>query len=160
MHYLYIIVHIKPCYVCSLFMVLLHLLGGYLFAWGDNRNGQLGIGNSSLVHNLPEHVSSLVGVPFALLCAGGYHSFALSLSGALFSWGRNKYVCLADSTFVVMVVWPGNAVQVFTQNSLNEFCFCVLYSQTLNLGLNTCNSILALETPPPQNFQQLSWEYC
>ena len=89
----------------------------YLFAWGDNRNGQLGIGNSSLVHNLPEHVSSLVGVPFALLCAGGYHSFALSLSGALFSWGRNKYVCLADSTFVLMVLWPGNAVQVFTQNS-------------------------------------------
>ena len=116
-HYLYIIVHIKPCYVCSLFMVLWHLLGGYLFAWGDNRNGQLGIGNSSLVHNLPEHVSSLVGVPFALLCAGGYHSFALSLSGALFSWGRNKYVCLADSTFVVMVLLPGNAVQVFTQNS-------------------------------------------
>ena len=99
MHYLYIIVNIKPCYVCSLFMVLLHLLGGYLFAWGDNRNGQLGIGNSSPVHNLPEHVSSLVGVPFALLCAGGYHSFALSLSGALFSWGRNKYVCLANSTY-------------------------------------------------------------
>ncbi|CAH3029533.1 unnamed protein product [Porites evermanni] len=65
--------------------------GGYLFAWGDNRNGQLGIGNSSPVHNLPEHVSSLVGVPFALLCAGGYHSFALSLSGALFSWGRNNF---------------------------------------------------------------------
>ena len=66
------------------------VLGGFLFAWGDNKNGQLGIDTSSPVHYLPEHVSSLFGVPFALLCAGGYHSFALSLSGALFSWGRNK----------------------------------------------------------------------
>ena len=63
--------------------------GGFIFSWGDNRNGQLGIGQSNPVH-LPEYVSSLVGVPFAQICAGGYHSFALSLSGALFSWGRNK----------------------------------------------------------------------
>lgn len=67
-------------------------VGGFLFSWGDNKHGQLGIGNSSPVHNVPEHVSSLCGVPFALICAGGYHSFALSLSGALFSWGRNKSV--------------------------------------------------------------------
>ncbi|XP_020610535.1 probable E3 ubiquitin-protein ligase HERC4 [Orbicella faveolata] len=65
--------------------------GGFFFAWGDNKNGQLGISNSSPVHYHPEHVSSLFGVPFALLCAGGYHSFALSLSGALFSWGRNNF---------------------------------------------------------------------
>lgn len=65
--------------------------GGFLFSWGDNKHGQLGIGNSSPVHNVPEHVSSLCGVPFALICAGGYHSFALSLSGALFSWGRNNF---------------------------------------------------------------------
>ena len=63
-----------------------------MFSWGDNKHGQLGIGNSSPVHYVPEHVSSLCGVPFALVCAGGYHSFALSLSGALFSWGRNKLV--------------------------------------------------------------------
>ena len=71
-------------------LYLLLVSGGFLFSWGDNRNGQLGIGKSNPVHNLPEHVSSLFGVPFALICAGGYHSFALSLSGALFSWGRNK----------------------------------------------------------------------
>ncbi|XP_078383332.1 putative E3 ubiquitin-protein ligase HERC4 isoform X2 [Oculina patagonica] len=66
--------------------------GGVLFSWGDNRNGQLGIGkNTSPVHHLPEEVTSLFGVPFALLCAGGYHSFALSLSGALFSWGKNNF---------------------------------------------------------------------
>lgn len=65
--------------------------GGFLFSWGDNKHGQLGIGNSSPARNLPVLVSSLCGVPFALLCAGGYHSFALSLSGALFSWGRNNF---------------------------------------------------------------------
>ncbi|XP_068736455.1 probable E3 ubiquitin-protein ligase HERC4 isoform X1 [Montipora capricornis] len=65
--------------------------GGFLFAWGDNKNGQLGIGHSNSVHYVPEHVSSLVGVPFSQISAGGYHSFALTLSGALFSWGRNNF---------------------------------------------------------------------
>lgn len=64
---------------------------GFLFAWGDNKYGQLGIGHSSSVHYIPEHVSSLVGVPFAQICAGGHHCFSLSLSGALFGWGRNNF---------------------------------------------------------------------
>lgn len=33
---------------------------------------------------------SLEGIPLAQVAAGGAHSFALSLSGAVFGWGMNN----------------------------------------------------------------------
>ena len=82
--------YLLSCPSPPLLTLFFPISGGFLFAWGDNKNGQLGIGHSNSVHYVPEHVSSLVGVPFSQISAGGYHSFALTLSGALFSWGRNK----------------------------------------------------------------------
>ncbi|XP_031558665.1 probable E3 ubiquitin-protein ligase HERC4 isoform X2 [Actinia tenebrosa] len=64
--------------------------GGYLFSWGENTFGQLGIG-STANQSVPVPISSLDGVPFGLICVGGAHSFALSTSGALFGWGNNEY---------------------------------------------------------------------
>lgn len=62
-----------------------------MFSWGQNRFGQLGLGITGQSICSPQIIQSLHGVPFAQLSAGGAHSFALTLSGAVFGWGRNKF---------------------------------------------------------------------
>ncbi|XP_078385990.1 putative E3 ubiquitin-protein ligase HERC4 [Cetorhinus maximus] len=65
--------------------------GGKLFAWGQNTYGQLGLGTKGGSEDSPQCVTSLTGMPVAQITAGGEHSFALSLSGAVFGWGRNNH---------------------------------------------------------------------
>ncbi|XP_069599640.1 probable E3 ubiquitin-protein ligase HERC3 isoform X2 [Ranitomeya imitator] len=62
---------------------------GQLFSWGQNTHGQLGLGQGIAQQSSPQRVKSLEGIPLAQVTAGGYHSFALSLSGAVFGWGKN-----------------------------------------------------------------------
>ncbi|XP_071973647.1 probable E3 ubiquitin-protein ligase HERC3 isoform X2 [Engystomops pustulosus] len=62
---------------------------GQLFTWGQNNHGQLGLGHGFTQQSSPQRVKSLEGIPLAQVTAGGYHSFALSLSGAVFGWGKN-----------------------------------------------------------------------
>ncbi|KAF5898054.1 putative E3 ubiquitin-protein ligase HERC4, partial [Clarias magur] len=62
---------------------------GQLFTWGQNTSGQLGLGKGEPSSPSPRHLKSLCGIPLAQISAGGDHSFVLSLSGAVFSWGRN-----------------------------------------------------------------------
>ncbi|XP_078269385.1 putative E3 ubiquitin-protein ligase HERC4 isoform X2 [Rhinoraja longicauda] len=65
--------------------------GSQVFSWGQNKNGQLGLGRDIGNQPSPQPVRSLNGVPFVQLAAGGTHSFALSFSGAVFGWGSNKF---------------------------------------------------------------------
>ncbi|KAK9398704.1 putative E3 ubiquitin-protein ligase HERC3 [Crotalus adamanteus] len=62
---------------------------GQFFAWGQNNYGQLGLGKEFPSQNTPQRVRSLDGIPLCQVAAGGAHSFALSLSGAVFGWGKN-----------------------------------------------------------------------
>ncbi|XP_026528408.1 probable E3 ubiquitin-protein ligase HERC3 [Notechis scutatus] len=62
---------------------------GQFFAWGQNNYGQLGLGKEFPSQDTPQRVRSLDGVPLSQVAAGGAHSFALSLSGAVFGWGKN-----------------------------------------------------------------------
>ncbi|XP_069509645.1 probable E3 ubiquitin-protein ligase HERC4 [Ambystoma mexicanum] len=62
-----------------------------VYSWGQNKYGQLGLGAEPKKLSSPQLVNSLAGIPFAQLAAGGGHSFALTLSGAVFGWGRNKF---------------------------------------------------------------------
>ncbi|XP_078385864.1 putative E3 ubiquitin-protein ligase HERC3 [Cetorhinus maximus] len=64
---------------------------GKLFAWGQNTYGQLGLGTKGGSQHSPQCVTSLTEMPVAQITAGGEHSFALSLSGAVFGWGRNNH---------------------------------------------------------------------
>ncbi|XP_048471361.1 probable E3 ubiquitin-protein ligase HERC3 isoform X4 [Rhincodon typus] len=64
---------------------------GQLFAWGQNTYGQLGLGTTDASQHNHQRVISLIGMPVAQITAGGEHSFALSLSGAVFGWGRNNH---------------------------------------------------------------------
>ncbi|XP_038127022.1 probable E3 ubiquitin-protein ligase HERC3 isoform X2 [Cyprinodon tularosa] len=63
---------------------------GQLFTWGQNTNGQLGLGKGEPSKLTPHPLKSLAGIPLAQISAGGDHSFALSLSGAVFGWGKNR----------------------------------------------------------------------
>ncbi|XP_010886648.2 probable E3 ubiquitin-protein ligase HERC3 isoform X1 [Esox lucius] len=64
---------------------------GEVFAWGKNYNGQLGLGKGKpQTLSDPQHLKSLSGTPLAQITAGGDHSFALSLSGTVFGWGKNS----------------------------------------------------------------------
>lgn len=63
---------------------------GQFFTWGQNSYGQLGLGKECPSQASPQRVKSLDGIPLAQVAAGGAHSFALSLSGAVFGWGKNS----------------------------------------------------------------------
>nr|KAF6500344.1 HECT and RLD domain containing E3 ubiquitin protein ligase 5 [Molossus molossus] len=65
--------------------------GGELFAWGQNSHGQLGIGRIFDSTSTPQIVKHLSGVPLAQISAGKAHSMALSISGNMYSWGRNDF---------------------------------------------------------------------
>ncbi|XP_067008518.1 probable E3 ubiquitin-protein ligase HERC4 isoform X2 [Anabrus simplex] len=64
---------------------------GQLYSWGCNAFGQLGLGTNTPVENRPRLISSLVGIPIALIACGGNHSFAVSKSGAVYGWGKNAF---------------------------------------------------------------------
>ncbi|KAK1333716.1 hypothetical protein QTO34_006103 [Cnephaeus nilssonii] len=62
-----------------------------VFSWGQNKYGQLGLGTDCKKQASPQLIKSLLGIPFMQVAAGGAHSFVLTLSGAIFGWGRNKF---------------------------------------------------------------------
>uniref|UniRef100_A0A4X1TLX9 Probable E3 ubiquitin-protein ligase HERC4 n=1 Tax=Sus scrofa TaxID=9823 RepID=A0A4X1TLX9_PIG len=62
-----------------------------VFCWGQNKYGQLGLGIDCKKQSSPQLIKSLLGIPFMQVAAGGAHSFVLTLSGAIFGWGRNKF---------------------------------------------------------------------
>uniref|UniRef100_A0A3P9C3D1 RCC1-like domain-containing protein n=1 Tax=Maylandia zebra TaxID=106582 RepID=A0A3P9C3D1_9CICH len=66
-------------------------VSGGVFSWGRNDCGQLGLGDTkgTSVCRSPQHVPSLSAIPLIQVAAGGDQSFALSVSGGVFSWGRN-----------------------------------------------------------------------
>ncbi|NWR92372.1 HERC5 ligase, partial [Furnarius figulus] len=65
--------------------------GGELFTWGQNAHGQLGVGSQTTFIPKAQLVNRLKGVPLAHIAAGGAHSTAVSLSGAVYSWGKNDF---------------------------------------------------------------------
>ena len=63
---------------------------GRVFAWGSNTYGQLGVASCETCAATPVEVKALRGLPLSQVVCGGYHSFGLSVSGALYGWGKNR----------------------------------------------------------------------
>ncbi|MCL1874042.1 MAG: dockerin type I domain-containing protein, partial [Clostridiales bacterium] len=61
---------------------------GSLWAWGDNRNGQLGIGQSGTQLS-PVRVGA--DTDWAAIATGWVHNIALKKDGSLWAWGDNSY---------------------------------------------------------------------
>ncbi|XP_067155866.1 probable E3 ubiquitin-protein ligase HERC4 isoform X3 [Apteryx mantelli] len=76
---------------CGYYHSLALSKGSEVFSWGQNKYGQLGLGYEYKKQTSPHVIKSLLGIPFAQIAAGGAHSFVLTLSGAIFGWGRNKF---------------------------------------------------------------------
>ncbi|XP_021187331.1 probable E3 ubiquitin-protein ligase HERC3 isoform X2 [Helicoverpa armigera] len=64
---------------------------GDLFSWGANSYGQCGLGTMTNKEMIPQAITSLLGVPIAMIACGSNHTFALSKSGAVFGWGKNTH---------------------------------------------------------------------
>ncbi|KAI0228426.1 putative E3 ubiquitin-protein ligase HERC4 [Lamellibrachia satsuma] len=77
--------------VCGSQHTLALMRYGDVFAWGGNSYGQLGIGNVKDNVYDPQLLTGLRGLTLTRVAAGGAHSFALTVSGALFGWGRNHF---------------------------------------------------------------------
>ncbi|KAG1656516.1 putative E3 ubiquitin-protein ligase HERC4 [Nymphon striatum] len=62
---------------------------GVLYAWGMNSHGQLGVLTQDAFVDRPYVVAALSYIPLRQISAGGSHSFAVTVSGSVFGWGRN-----------------------------------------------------------------------
>jgi alpha-tubulin suppressor-like RCC1 family protein len=74
---------------------------GAVYCWGYNVDGELG-NNSTTESNVPVQVEGVGGSGLlsgiASIAAGGYHTCALSTTGAVYCWGLNYYGELGNNS--------------------------------------------------------------
>ena len=71
---------------------------GSLWAWGYNREGQLGDGTAGNYHHKSTPVRVGAANDWKAISAGGEHSLAIKTDGSLWAWGSNWLGQLGDST--------------------------------------------------------------
>jgi alpha-tubulin suppressor-like RCC1 family protein len=71
---------------------------GRVLAWGDNEQGQLGIG-SRQDRNVPVFVHLPNGAHITSIAAGQFHSLALTRGGKILGWGDDAYGQMGDGGF-------------------------------------------------------------
>jgi alpha-tubulin suppressor-like RCC1 family protein len=59
----------------------------YLWAWGKNNFGQLGLGNTTDISS-PQQVGALT--TWLNISAGNYHNLAIKTDGTMWSWGNHS----------------------------------------------------------------------
>ncbi|CAN92005.1 BNR repeat domain protein [Sorangium cellulosum So ce56] len=68
---------------------------GTVWAWGNNGNGQLGVGTAK-ASQVPVKIPTLNGV--TAIAAGANHSLAVRGDGTVWAWGNNAHGQLGDGT--------------------------------------------------------------
>ena len=69
---------------------------GELYAWGNNSNGQLGMGTSGSSIDTPTKVNT--ATDWAAIVGGAFYSLILKKDGSLYAWGLNINGRLGDGT--------------------------------------------------------------
>ncbi|XP_061158754.1 RCC1 and BTB domain-containing protein 1-like [Syngnathus typhle] len=64
---------------------------GEIHGWGDNHNGQLGVGHDNYVSMMPCRLSALQESCIKQVVSGYGHSLAVTDKGLLYSWGANTF---------------------------------------------------------------------
>lgn len=91
---------------------------GELYAWGSNKEGQLGISEDMSIERKPTIISSLAAVPIAFIACGGYHTVVISKSGKSL---ETLFIHKQLDTYIVRLY------------ANTEFCFCCFFEQDLCL---------------------------
>ncbi len=71
---------------------------GTLWLWGNNWDGQLGLGNDPIIYSTPTPTRIGSDIPWNAVAPGGKHTTALKLDGTLWAWGDNGNGQLGDVT--------------------------------------------------------------
>lgn len=71
---------------------------GTLWTWGSNYNGELGDSTTVLKSSPVQTICG--GTDWKMVSCGTYHTAAIKTDGTLWTWGRNYYGELGDSTII------------------------------------------------------------
>ncbi|CDJ35665.1 regulator of chromosome condensation domain-containing protein, putative [Eimeria mitis] len=71
---------------------------GFVYSWGSNFYGQLGLGGGALTVEAPQFVSALKDQQVAAVACGAQHSLCLTKDGKVFVWGYGKDGQCAEPT--------------------------------------------------------------
>jgi hypothetical protein len=71
---------------------------GIVYAWGYNKDGEVGDGSTTAGRPIPVRVDLPGGAKAVQIAAGGYFSMALTATGAVYAWGWNAYGQLGNGT--------------------------------------------------------------
>jgi alpha-tubulin suppressor-like RCC1 family protein len=116
---------------------------GNLYTWGNNGNGQLGIGNTTN-QNTPVKVPFPSGlINWTAITAGSNHSLAIGSDGNLYTWGNNTYgqLGIGDTTqqntpvrvIISSVGGPVDYLNIINSES-SYIASCVVSSGAIILG--------------------------
>ena len=81
------------------------------YCWGDNNNGQLGLGVNTRSANSPTSVK--LAIPFRSVSAGRVHSCGISIGGRGYCWGANERGQLGASIGFDTTTVPGTTLITF-----------------------------------------------
>ena len=61
---------------------------GFLYSFGQNSNGELGLGNNEEIYSSPQKFDFLENIEF--IECGGHHTFCKTLNNEIYCWGLNE----------------------------------------------------------------------
>ncbi|RXR20916.1 T9SS type A sorting domain-containing protein [Flavobacterium amnicola] len=69
---------------------------GTLWAWGNNADGQIGVGSNAARFNIPQQIGT--DTNWSKISAGDEYCVAIKTDGTLWTWGDNTYGQLGDNS--------------------------------------------------------------
>lgn len=112
---------------CGSNHTLVSTISGYIYSWGENTHGQLGLGDTK-TRVRPELIRSLRSAKASKIATGGNHSMVISRKGLLFAFGSNSNGQLGIGSELKMQCNP-TLVEKFNENwNCNEISCGSLHS--------------------------------